>query len=85
MLTDLVTETRSADHMSDNDEDDESEEPTVKKSDVRKGLAQIISFCEQNPTPSSHLDDLWRVICMRAMTTYSDCSLQKTLFDYLKK
>ena len=48
-ILDLVTETKSAD-MSDNDEDDEPEEPTVKKIDARKGLAQVISFCEQNPT-----------------------------------
>ena len=67
--------------MRDNDEDDEPEEPTVKKIDARKGLAQVISFCEQNPTLSTHLDDLWKV--MRAMDTYSGCSVQKTLFDFL--
>ena len=46
-ILDLVTETRSANHMSDNDKDDQPEEPTVKKIDARKGLAQVISFCEQ--------------------------------------
>ena len=82
-ILDLVSETRPADQMSDNDEDDEPEEPTVRKIDARKGLAQVISFCEQNPTLSTHLDDLWKV--MRAMDTYSGCSVQKTLFDFLKK
>ena len=82
MLTDdsilgLVTETISADQMSDNDEDDEPEEPTVKKIDARKGLAQVTSFCEQNPTLSTHLDDLSKV--MRAMDTYSGCSVQKDI------
>ena len=82
-ILDLVSETRPADKMSDNDEDDEPEEATVKKIDARKGLAQVISFCEQNPTLSTHLDYLWKV--MRAMDTYSGCSVQKTLFDFLKK
>ena len=82
-ILDLVAETRPANQMSDNDEDDEPEEPTVKKIDARKGLAQVISCCEQNPTLSTHLDDLWKV--MRAMDTYSGCYVQKTLFDFLKK
>ena len=72
--------------MSDNDKDDEPEEPTVKKSDAKKGLAQVIRFCEQNPTPSSHLDDIWKI--MRAMdiyNMYSGYSVQKTLFDFLRK
>ena len=56
-ILDLVTETRSADHMSNNEKDDEPEEPTVKKIDARKGLAQIISSCEQNLTLSTHLDE----------------------------
>ena len=38
-ILDLVTETRSANHISDNDEDRQPEEPTVKKIDARKGLA----------------------------------------------
>ena len=80
-ILDLVSETRPADQMS--DEDDKPEEPTVKKIDARKGLAQVISFCKQNPTLSTHLDDLWNV--MRAMDKYSGCSVQKTLFDFLKK
>ena len=82
-ILDLVTETRSADHMRDNNEDDEPEEPTVMKIDARKGLAQVISFCEQNPKLSTHLDDLLKVMC--AMDTYSGCSVLKTLFDFLKK
>ena len=53
-ILDLVTETRPADQMSDNDEDDEPEEPNVKKIDARKGLAQVISFCEQNPITIHH-------------------------------
>ena len=72
-ILDLVTETRSADHMSENEKDNEPEEPTVKKIDARKCLAQVISFCEQNPTLSTHLDDQWKV--MPAMDTYSGCSV----------
>lgn len=62
-ILDLVFETRSADHVSDDDEDDEQEEPSVKKNDARKGLPQAITFFEQNPALSAHLDDLWKAMC----------------------
>ena len=82
-ILDLVSETRSTDQVSDDDEDDEPEEPAIKKCDARKGLAQAISFCEQNPVLSAHLDYLWKA--MRAMEMYSGCSVQKTMLDFFKK
>ena len=44
------------------DDDDQPEEPTLKKSDARKGVAQAIGFCEQNPALSAHLDNLWKAM-----------------------
>ena len=82
-ILDLVSETRSADNVSDDDDEDEPEEPPVTRSDARKGLAQVISFCEQNPALSDHLDHLWKA--MRAMDTYSGASVQKTMLDFFKK
>ena len=82
-ILDMVSETRAADHVSDDDDDDEPEEPTLKKSDARKGLAQAIGFCEQNPALSAHLDNLWKA--MMAIETYSGACVQKTMLDFMKK
>ena len=80
-ILEMVSETRAADHVS--DDNDEPEEPAHKKSDTRKGLAQAIGFCEQNPVLSAHLDNLWKA--MRATETYSGACVQKTMLDFMKK
>ena len=77
----LVSETRTADSVSNDDDDDELIEPVIKRCDARKGLAQTVSFCEQNPALSSHLDNLWTVI--HAIETYSGSSVQKTMLDFV--
>ena len=82
-MLDLVSEPRSADNVSDDDDVDGPEEPPVTRSDARKGLAQVISFFEQNPSLSDHLDHLWKA--MRAMDTCSGPSVLKTMLDFFKK
>ncbi|MEW8693664.1 MAG: hypothetical protein AB2535_21740 [Candidatus Thiodiazotropha endolucinida] len=85
-ILDLVSGAGRGDEVvadADIDADDDEPDPIVTRINARKGLAQAVAYCEQNPALASHLDDLWKA--MRAIESLSGSGVQKTMMDFFSR